>query len=52
MFPAPANLTPDEIDAVVTYLQARVIGKGPTITKEECLFYYADDPGFCEDYKE
>jgi mono/diheme cytochrome c family protein len=52
MFPAPVNLTPDEIDAVVSYLQARVIGKGPTITKEECLSYYTDDPGFCDDYKE
>jgi mono/diheme cytochrome c family protein len=51
LFPAPATLTQDEIDAVVAYLQARVIGKGSTVTKEECLFYYADDPGFCEDYK-
>ena len=39
LFPAPATLTRDEIDAVVAYLQARVIGKGGTITKEECLAY-------------
>jgi mono/diheme cytochrome c family protein len=51
LFPAPVTLTPDEIDAVVTYLQTRVIGKGQTISKQECLFYYADDPGWCEDYK-
>jgi mono/diheme cytochrome c family protein len=51
LFPAPTTLTQDEIGAIVAYLQARVIGKGP-ITKEECLFYYADDPEFCEDYKE
>jgi mono/diheme cytochrome c family protein len=51
LFPAPATLTQDEIEAVVAYLQARVIGKGP-VTKEECLLYYTDDPGFCEDYKE
>jgi mono/diheme cytochrome c family protein len=51
LFPAPVALTPDQIDAVVAYLQARVIGKGSTVTKEECLFYYADDPDFCEDYK-
>jgi hypothetical protein len=51
LFPAPATLTPDEIDAVVAYLQARVIGKGRTVTKQECLFYYADEPDWCEDYK-
>jgi mono/diheme cytochrome c family protein len=51
LFPAPVTLTPDEIDTVVTYLQTRVIGKGRTVTKEECLFYYADDPDFCEDTK-
>jgi mono/diheme cytochrome c family protein len=51
LFPAPVTLTPDEIDTVVTYLQARVIGKGRTITKQECLFYYAEDPDWCEDYK-
>jgi mono/diheme cytochrome c family protein len=51
LFPAPTMLTPDEIDAVVTYLQARVVGKGRTITKQECLFYYADEPDWCDDYK-
>jgi len=51
LFPAPATLTPDQIDAVVTYLQARVIGKGRKVSKQECLFYYAEDPGWCEDYK-
>jgi len=51
LYPTPRTLTPDEIDAVVTYLQARVIGKGRTITKQECLFYYADQTEWCEDYK-
>jgi mono/diheme cytochrome c family protein len=51
LFPAPVTLTPEEIEAVAAYLQARVIGKGRTITKDECLFYYADDPDWCEDYK-
>jgi hypothetical protein len=51
LFPAPLALTPDQIDAVVTYLQARVVGKGGTITKQECLFYYADEPDWCDDYK-
>jgi mono/diheme cytochrome c family protein len=51
LFPAPATLTPDDIDAVVAYLQARVVGKGRTISKQECLFYYADEPDWCDDYK-
>jgi mono/diheme cytochrome c family protein len=51
LYPAPRTLTPDEIDAVVTYLQARIVGKGRTITKQECLFYYADQPDWCDDYK-
>jgi mono/diheme cytochrome c family protein len=50
LFPAPATLTPDEIDAVVAYLRERVIGKG-AVSKEECLFYYDGDAGWCEDYK-
>jgi mono/diheme cytochrome c family protein len=51
LYPTPRTLTPEEIDGVVTYLQARVIGKGRTITKQECLFYYADQPDWCDDYK-
>src|SRR5262245_7741143 len=35
MYPAPARLTADQIDAIATYLLARVIGRGP-ITKAEC----------------
>jgi len=51
LYPAPRTLTPDEIDAVIIYLQARIIGKGRTITKQECLYYYADQPDWCDDYK-
>jgi len=51
LYPAPRTLTPDEIDSIVTYLQARIIGKGRTITKQECLFYYADQPDWCDEYK-
>jgi mono/diheme cytochrome c family protein len=51
LYPAPRTLTPDEIDTVVTYLQARIVGKGRTITKQECLFYYADQPDWCDEYK-
>jgi hypothetical protein len=42
------KLTPEQIDAVIAYLQARVIGKGP-VSKQECLAYYEDRPDECED---
>ena len=49
-YPAPRTLNSDEIDAVVAYLQARILGKGGRITKQECLLYYYDKPDWCEDY--
>jgi hypothetical protein len=49
-YPAPRTLNSDEIDAVVAYLQARILGKGSRITKQECLLYYYDKPDWCEDY--
>ncbi len=48
--PTPRTLTGDEIDAVIAYLRARIIGRGK-ITREECLSYYEDQPDTCEDYK-
>ena len=51
LYPAPVSLTPEEIDSIVSYLRARVIGKGATISKQECLAYYVDDPDFCDEYK-
>jgi len=48
LYPAGTTLTPDQIDAVVAYLQARIIGRG-RITKEECLAYYPDRPDECDD---
>ncbi len=48
--PTPRTLTLDEIDAVIAYLQARIIGRGK-ITRGECLSYYEDQPDTCEDYK-
>jgi len=48
--PTPRTLTLEEIDAVITYLQARIIGRGK-ITREECLSYYEEQPDACEDYK-
>jgi len=49
LYPAPTKLTAEEIDNVVAYLQARIIGKGK-ITKQECLLYYTDKPDWCDDY--
>lgn len=49
--PTPRALSPDEIDTVIAYLQARIIGRGE-ITHEECLAYFDDaDPSRCDDYK-
>ena len=48
LYPAGVTLTPAEIDAVIAYLQARIIGRG-RITKQECLAYYDDRPDECED---
>jgi Cytochrome C oxidase, cbb3-type, subunit III len=48
--PTPRTLTLDEIDAVIAYLQERIIGRGK-ITREECLSYYDDQPDTCEDHK-
>jgi mono/diheme cytochrome c family protein len=48
LYPAGVTLTPAEIDAVIAYLQARIIGRG-RITKQECLAYYDDRPDECAD---
>jgi mono/diheme cytochrome c family protein len=50
LYPAPRTLTQVEIDAVVAYLQASIVGRG-RITKAECLAYYDDQPDWCEEYK-
>jgi mono/diheme cytochrome c family protein len=50
LYPAGTTLTPEQIDAVIAYLQARIIGRG-RITKEECLAYYSDRPDECDDIK-
>jgi hypothetical protein len=47
--PTPRNLSLDEIDAVVAYLQARIVGHGK-ITHEECLTYYEGKED-CDDIK-
>jgi mono/diheme cytochrome c family protein len=49
-YPAPRTLTSDEIDAVVAYLQARIVGHG-RITRTECLAYYDNQEDMCVDYR-
>src|SRR5262252_6773982 len=49
LYPAPANLTAGQIDDVVAYLQARIIGKGK-ITYQVCVLSYTEKPDWCDDY--
>jgi hypothetical protein len=49
--PTPRSLSLDEIDAVIAYLQARIVGRGK-ITREECLAYFDDSlSSSCDDLK-
>jgi mono/diheme cytochrome c family protein len=49
LYPAPRTLTPAEIDNLIIYLQAHVVGRRQ-ITHEDCLYYYYDAPrSWCED---
>jgi hypothetical protein len=41
LYPTPRMLSADEIDALVVYLRARVIGRR-AITPEECAYYYEE----------
>lgn len=51
LYPAPAKLSPDQIDAAIAYLQARIVGRGK-ITKEECVAYYDGyNSELCADYQ-
>jgi hypothetical protein len=47
--PTPRPLSLEEIDAVIAYLQERIIGRG-AITLEECMTHY-DNAADCVDYK-
>jgi mono/diheme cytochrome c family protein len=49
LYPAPRNLKPEEIEAVVTYLRARIVGHG-AVTPQECAAYYGElASSFCDD---
>lgn len=48
LYPAPRSLNAGEIDAVVAYLRARIIGRG-AVTAAECADYYAElAASFCD----
>jgi hypothetical protein len=47
--PTPRTLSLDEIDALVAYLGARIVGHGK-VTREECLSYY-EGKADCDDFK-
>jgi mono/diheme cytochrome c family protein len=47
--PTPRPLGPDEIDALVAYLEARIVGHGK-VTRQECLAYYGGQAD-CDDFK-
>ena len=42
--PTPRTLSLDEIDALVAYLQARIVGHGK-VTRAECLSYFEGKGG-------
>jgi mono/diheme cytochrome c family protein len=51
LYPTPRALTPAQIDTLIVYLQARVIGR-PRITRADCLYYFYDaSEDMCDDYK-
>jgi hypothetical protein len=47
--PTPRTLSLDGIDALVAYLQARIVGHGK-VTRAECLFYF-EGKADCDDFK-
>src|SRR5258708_28228257 len=47
--PTPRTLSLDEIDALVAYLEARVVGRGK-VTRQECLTYFEGTADY-EDFK-
>jgi hypothetical protein len=47
--PTPRFLSLDEIDTMIAYLKARIVGHGK-VTREECLSYYGGKAD-CDDFK-
>jgi mono/diheme cytochrome c family protein len=49
--PAGSVLTPREVNAVVDFLQARIVGRGP-ITRAECEDVFGEGARSCKEYPE
>jgi mono/diheme cytochrome c family protein len=49
--PAGSVLTPREVNAVVDFLQARIVGRGP-ITRAECEDVFGEGARSCKEYSE
>jgi hypothetical protein len=47
--PTPRTLSLDDIDALIVYLRARIVGHGK-VTRAECLSYYGGKAD-CDDFK-
>jgi mono/diheme cytochrome c family protein len=48
LYPGARDLSTEELDAIVVYLRARVMGRR-AVTREECVFYYGDlADSFCD----
>jgi mono/diheme cytochrome c family protein len=51
LYPSGRTLSAQEIDDVVTYLRARIVGKR-AVTREECAWYYEERASaFCDEPK-
>jgi mono/diheme cytochrome c family protein len=51
LYPSGRTLSAQEIDDVVTYLRARIVGKR-AVTPEECAWYYGEQASsFCDEPK-
>jgi hypothetical protein len=49
LYPGARKLSVAEIDAVVTYLRARIVGRR-AVTPQECAYYYEENASnFCDD---
>src|ERR1700678_2187941 len=49
LYPGARKLSAEEIDAVVAYLRARIVGRR-AVTPQECAYYYEEDAStFCDD---
>lgn len=48
---AQQTLQKSEIEAVVAYLMAKVVGRGPTITRAECEEFFEPGAAGCQQYQ-